>query len=271
MVGASRVSLGAGAAAGAACFGGTPASSLAIRASTSLSLLRAVQARMSAAIAMPINRISNMYSPKANRTSTARSSVDCSRNKLPAAHPKSGRRPLLQHTAAETKQRGGPSAGLCGHIAGRFDQRAGFHQPAEILLVQVTPRNRFDGSLQVSKCELAGQKFKYHRAVFQFCAQPRDRGRKNAPVIEPHRLAERGQLPARERSGPAVAPRLFHQPRFIEQLVAVEHALLVPAAVLATEIEPHPFAPAERARQARRLGLLRPLAQRRHDLRVEDL
>src|SRR6266404_8430836 len=66
----------------------------------------------------------------------------------PSAHTQTRRGALLQHLAAETKQRGGPPAGLCRHHAGRFDQRAGLHQPAEILLVQMPPRNGFHGPLQ---------------------------------------------------------------------------------------------------------------------------
>ena len=42
-------------------------------------------------------------------------------------------------------------------------------------------------------------------------------------------------------------------------------------AVLAAEIEPHALAPAERAGDARHLRLLRPFAQSRDDLRVENL
>src|ERR1700686_831746 len=77
----------------------------------------------------------------------------------PPAYPQARRRPLLQHLAAESEQRGGPPAGLCRHHAGRFDKGAGLDQPAEILLVQVTPRDRLDGPLQFSECELGGQKF----------------------------------------------------------------------------------------------------------------
>ena len=150
-----------------------------------------------------------------------------------AANAQARRRPLLQHLAAEAKQRGGPAAGLCRHHAGRFDQGAGFHQPAEILLVQMPPRDRLHGPLQFGECELGRQKFKHHRAVFQFGAQPRNRGGENAAVVEAHGDAERGQRLARQcrrrgrrgapprpvplrraaRSGRARAPRPNARPR----------------------------------------------------------
>src|SRR5260370_40824234 len=68
-----------------------------------------------------------------------------------AAHAQARCRPLLQHLAAEAKQRGGPATGLCRHHAAGFDQAAGVHQPAEILLVQMPPRDRLHGPLQLSE------------------------------------------------------------------------------------------------------------------------
>src|SRR5260370_219025 len=61
------------------------------------------------------------------------------RPSAPPADAQARRTPLLHHLATEAKQGGGPSSGLCRHHAGWFDQGAGFHQPAEILLVQVPP------------------------------------------------------------------------------------------------------------------------------------
>ena len=171
-----------------------------------------------------------------------------------------GAGPLLQHLAAEAKQRGRPPAGLCRHHAGWFDQGAGFHQPAEILLVQMPPRDRFHGALQFSECEFGRQKFKHHRAVFQLGAQPRDRGGENAPVVEAHGYAEAGDRLARQCRRAAVAPRLLDQSGLVEQLVAVEHALLVPMRALGAEIQPDAILAAERARGVRLLGLRRPSA-----------
>src|SRR5260370_21019833 len=64
------------------------------------------------------------------------------KSSAPSANAQAWRGPLLQHLAAEAEQRGGTSAGLCRHHPGRVDQGPGFHQPAEILLVQVPPRDR---------------------------------------------------------------------------------------------------------------------------------
>ena len=73
-----------------------------------------------------------------------------------------------------------------------------------------------------------GHQLEHHRAVFQLGAQPRDRGGEDAAMVEAHRLAERRASGARERRFAAVAPRLLDQARLVEQLVAVEHLLLVP-------------------------------------------
>src|SRR4029453_11924242 len=100
---------------------------------------------------------------------------------LPCAEPWPG--PLLQPLAAEAEQSRGPPARLCRHSPGRFGQRPVLRQAAEILLVQVPAGNGFNRALQLSECELIGQKFKDHRAVFQLGAQPCDGGGEDAAVI----------------------------------------------------------------------------------------
>ena len=145
------------------------------------------------------------------------------------------------------------------------------HQPAEILLVQMPARDRFHGVLQFRKCEFARQKFKDDRAVFQFGAQPRDGGGENPPVVEAHGDAERRQRAALQRRGPAVAARLLDQACLIQQLVAVEHALLVPMRALGAEIEPHAVLARQRARRLRRLALRGPFGQLGQDVAGDDL
>src|ERR1700722_12397811 len=74
--------------------------------------------------------------------------IDCAiPPSAPSAHPQTRRGPSLQPFGAETKQGGGSAAGLCRHHAGRFDQGAGFHQPAEVLFVQMPSRDRFHRAL----------------------------------------------------------------------------------------------------------------------------
>src|SRR6266480_1323489 len=153
------------------------------------------------------------------------------------AYPQARRGPLLQHLAAEMKQCGGPAASLCRQHASRFDQGAGFHQSAEILLVQMPPRDRFHGPLQFSECKFGRQKFKYHGAVFQFGAQPSHRGGQNSPVVEAHRYAEWGRRLARQCSRASVPSRLLDQSCLIKQLVTIEHALLVPMRAPGAEIK----------------------------------
>ena len=58
-----------------------------------------------------------------------------------------------------------------------------------------------------------------------------------------------GSVPRAQRRLAAVAPRLLHQPGFVEELVAVERLLLVPRAAAAGEALPQPLAPRQRARR----------------------
>ena len=114
------------------------------------------------------------------------------------------------------------------------------------------------------RCNLGQREFlrhqlEHHRPVFELGAQPRDRGRQDAAMIEAHRLAERRQLAARERRFAAVAPRLLDQAGLVEQLVAVEHLLLVPGRAADAEAQPQPLAPAERAAGLRPLRARRPI------------
>src|SRR5882724_2143445 len=195
--------------------------------------------------------------------------VSAVRPSAPPPHAQARRGPLLQHLAAEAKQCSRPSTGLCRHHAGGFDQRAGFHQPAEILLVQMPPRDRFHGPLQLGKCEFGRQKFKYHRTVFQFGAQPRNRGRQYSPVVETHRYAKRGNGSARQCRGASVASRFLDQSRFVKQLITVEHALLVPMRALGAEIQPDAILAAERPRRVGLLGLLSPVRQFGKDIALD--
>src|SRR5882672_2251421 len=195
--------------------------------------------------------------------------VSAARPSAPPPYTQARRGPLLQHLAAKAKQCRGPSAGLCRHHAGGFDQRAGFHQPAKILLVKMPSRDRFHGPLQLSKCEFGRQKFKYHRTVFQFGAQPRNRGRQYSPVVEAHRYAKRGNGSARQCRGASVASRFLDQSRFVKQLITVEHALLVPMRALGAEIQPDAILAAECTCRVGLLGLLSPVRQFGKDVALD--
>ena len=120
--------------------------------------------------------------------------------------------------------------------------------------MQVPAGDRLDGALQFGEREFGRHQLEHHRAVFQLGAQPRDRGGEDAAVVEAHRLAERGQLARVQRRLAAVAPRFLDQPRLVEQLVAVEHLLLVPGRAADAEAEPQPLAPAERAAELAACG-----------------
>src|SRR5215217_8921567 len=102
----------------------------------------------------------------------------------PYAEPQTGCAAFRQYLAAETKQRRGSAAGCGGHVAGRFEERSGLDQPAEVLLVQAPSGDRFHSTLESGQRELSLHQLEYHRAIFQLSAQPRDRGRQDAPMIE---------------------------------------------------------------------------------------
>ena len=117
----------------------------------------------------------------------------------PPADAQPGRGPLLQDLAAETEESGRAAAGCGRGISSRLDQGTGLDQAAEILLVQMAAGDCLDGGLQLGEGELARHQLEDHRPVFELRAQPRDRGRKNAAVVESHRLAERRQVSALKR------------------------------------------------------------------------
>src|SRR5215831_7044648 len=89
-------------------------------------------------------------------------------------------------------------------------------------------------------------------------------------MVEPHRDAKLRQRVAGQRGWTAVAARLFHQARLIEQLVAVEHALLVPMRAVRAEIEPHAVLAGECARHLRRLALRGPCRELAEDVAFDD-
>src|SRR5947207_1980283 len=109
------------------------------------------------------------------------------------------------------------------------------------------PGNRLDGALQLGQRELARHQLEHDRAVFELGAQARDRGREDAPVVEAHGFAERREGLARERRLTAVAARLLDETGVVEELVAIEHLLLVPGGAAGAKAQPQPLTPAERA------------------------
>src|SRR5882757_1715512 len=152
-IGASRTGIGGGMDVVAA----VDASIASSRARSMAARLNALRAKMNATIAITSEKKSNGKSniePPGDWPGLRAYRVKSSAS---PAHPQARRGPLLQHLAAEAKQRGGPPTGLCRHHPGWFDQGAGFHEAPEILLVQVPPRDRFHGPLQFSKCKFGRQ------------------------------------------------------------------------------------------------------------------
>jgi len=135
--------------------------------------------------------------------------------------------------------------------------------------VQAPAGDRFDGALQFGQREFTRHQFEHHRAIFELGAQPRDRGREDAAVVEPHRLAQRRQAFPRQRGFASVAARFLDQPGLVEQFIAVEHALFVPRAAAGAECEAQPFAPPECVRRLRPAAV-GPFFEQRQDGLVED-
>src|SRR6266478_2204572 len=181
------------------------------------------------------------------------------------------RRALLHHLAAEAEQRRRPPPGRGRGLAGRLDQGRRLNQAAEVLLVQVAPRNRLHGALQLREGELARHQLEYDRTIFELGAQPRDGGGEDAAVIEAHRLAQPGHGLPRQRGFAAVAARFLDQAGLVEELVAVERLLFVPRAAAEREARAHALAAAERARGRGLGGAARPILEQRQDDLVEDL
>ena len=75
--------------------------------------------------------------------------------------------------------------------------------------MQVAPRNRLHGALQLREGELARHQLEYDRTVFELGAQPRDGGGEDTAVIEAHRLAQPGHGLPRQRGFAAVAARFL--------------------------------------------------------------
>ena len=62
-------------------------------------------------------------------------------------------------------------------------------QPAEILLVQPPPRERFHRALQLQQGEFVAASIRTPRAIFDLRAKPRDTGGQDTPMVVRHRLA----------------------------------------------------------------------------------
>ena len=106
--------------------------------------------------------------------------------------------------------------------------------------MQPLPGQRLHRPLQLEERKRLRQELEYHRPVFDLAAQPADRRCQDAAVIENHRPTE---LNVAGLGFAAVAPGLVDQTGFVEQLVTVEHPVLVPRRAAQTESDVHPLAP----------------------------
>src|SRR5262249_8964490 len=147
----------------------------------------------------------------------------------------------------------------------------GFNQAAEVLLVQVAPRDRLHRALQLGEGELARHQLEYDGTVFELGAQPRDRGGEDAAVIEAHGLGQPGHGLAPQRGSAAGAARFLAQAALVDESVAVEPLPPVPWAAAEREAQAHALAAAERARRRGFGRAARPILEQRQDDLVEDV
>src|SRR5207247_65244 len=122
-------------------------------------------------------------------------------------------------------------------------------QAAEILLVEMAARDRFDRALEFGQGELRRHQLEDYRAVFQLGAKTRDAGGEDAAVVEAHGDADRRRGFALRRDEAPVAFRLRDEADFVQELVAIENALLVPARAFLAEGEAHPLGSPEGTRR----------------------
>src|SRR5262245_7222650 len=137
---------------------------------------------------------------------------------------------LQDDLAAEAEELCRPAAGLVQHLARFLDEHLLLNQPAKVLLVQLSTCKSLDGTLQLQQRERRRHQLENDRAVFDLGAQPRDAGGKDAAVIMVHALAGRQRL--NHRPTPR---RLPHECRLVQQLVALQHELLVPSLLVSSE------------------------------------
>src|SRR5690606_33312060 len=190
---------------------------------------------------------------------------------LSKTQPQARRGAFAHDLATEAEKSGGPATGARRRPAGRLDQCGGLDQAAEVLLVQVPAGDRFDGPLQFGQGELLRHQLEYDRTVLELAAQAADGGHQDASVIESHRPAEWDEPLAGDRVRPPVAGGLLDETGRIEQLVALECALLVPGNVALAEGKREAIAAREPGRIAGRLALGSKGAQRWKDDLVEHL
>src|SRR4051794_28699407 len=96
-------------------------------------------------------------------------------------------RRLEQNFAAEAVKLCGPSPDPHRDLARRPGRSRTLDESAEGLLGRMRTKNGFHRSLQLKQRELVRHQLEDHRAVFDLGARAADGGRKNAPMIEPHR------------------------------------------------------------------------------------
>ncbi|MDV7390008.1 hypothetical protein RZS08_01590, partial [Arthrospira platensis SPKY1] len=103
---------------------------------------------------------------------------------------------FAQHLATEAEQRSGPTAGSHLDAIDALHQPAALDQATEVLGVQTVAGQRLHHPLQAGQGEAFRQQLEHHRAVLQLAAQPPQRGRQDAAMIEGHGAATGGQRTA---------------------------------------------------------------------------
>ena len=133
-----------------------------------------------------------------------------------------GKGAFLQHVRAEAEQLGRPAAGASA-IAGLLDQLLLLDQAAEILLVQERPASASTLRCSCSRVNCGGIS---SNTTGRYLILARSRA---MPVARMRRWSCAHRPPGTGRVGRRSGRRFRHQPGLVEQLVALQHQLLVPA------------------------------------------
>src|SRR5689334_2307673 len=109
----------------------------------------------------------------------------------------------------------------------------------------MAPGYCLDRVLQLGQRELLRHELENNGPIFELGTQSRDGCCKDSPVVKAHRLTQGWEPGARQRHLASIAPRLYHQSRFVKELITVEDLLLVPWTAVDAETELKTFAPSD--------------------------
>src|SRR5215467_7439355 len=146
-----------------------------------------------------------------------------------------GCQPLKDHVAPEAIEPRRPAARAQAVLPRRLDQSTALHEAAEVLLVQMRTEDGLHRLLQLKQGEHLGHQLEDDGLAFQTASQLTDGACEHARMVAEHWMGEPWHQPSHR---PGVLDGLRAVPcktRLAQELVALEHLLLVPCRPVATE------------------------------------